>query len=306
MLTLSIFTVHRWFPGVLEEYVEETTEEGGILRTSVTRNIKESVFKEAEKSLEAKKLHHMNLTKDVETAIPASSTTPSEFTFDARASAPAFQQRGSGRRRRVRTSSTPVIGGDLFSPRILEDAPQADPVLPGISEKASTVTFAAETPEPNIRRRLIKTKSTPGKFFFVYYYFTSASFTYFVFPKQYIIAIESFIFTAHGKGGMFSQRYSMNTDASAPFADQNKVKIATSFTDAELIVHGQTYNISLAPTALNRIILSAKAREEADRRRSDNEINASLTNITNKDIRSRRERQMSFDNMLEGFVRKIG
>lgn len=174
MLTSSVFTVHRWFPGVLEEYVEETTEEGGVLRTSVTRNIKESVFKEAEKSLEAKKLHHMNLTKDVETAIPASSTAP-EFTFDTRASAPAIQQRG--RRRRVRTSSTPVIGGDLFSPRILEDAPQADPVLPGISEKASTVTFAAETPEPNImRRRLIKTKSTPGEFF-VYYCFTSALFT---------------------------------------------------------------------------------------------------------------------------------
>lgn len=117
--------VTRWFPGVLQEVVEETTHrENSTTSTSEVRynkggkSVREMLAKEATQVLESKRNVIMNATKDktasdirAELGLIEATPEPSKPVGDGVAPAPKTTTR---RRVRQKMRSTPVVGGSLF------------------------------------------------------------------------------------------------------------------------------------------------------------------------------------------------
>mmetsp|Transcript_27971 Transcript_27971/g.42849 ORF Transcript_27971/g.42849 Transcript_27971/m.42849 type:complete len:809 (+) Transcript_27971:202-2628(+) len=108
--------VQRWFPGVVEEIVEETVENVRKSQTKTQFSVEDRVLKEATDALEKKRQMQTNLTKEKsvneimkELDIPDPAglmADPSGLGTIAEGNRP--------KRRRQKMRSTPVVGGGLF------------------------------------------------------------------------------------------------------------------------------------------------------------------------------------------------
>jgi len=247
--------VHRWFPGIVEEMIEETTvgEDGSLLTVKRKEiNVRERILQEAEKKLEEdKNMQTMaTLPTPIEETLEAGGLKEGPSTVSFANVKPQLGRRKPSRRR---MSSTPVIGGDLFG-AVPEDSPVVD-ISTGPDFVRSNMKTIEEVPsvpgQSARRRRILKTKSTPST-----------------------------------GGDMFNEPVNVLTRPSA--RDQT----------TNLMIGGQTYNVIVDPEVIRQIIADSGAGSQIDRTK---------TPLLPKDIRTgrrQRERVVSFDKMLGGFIRK--
>ena len=131
--------VQRWFPGVVEEIVENTDEKQ-------SKNIRHRLLQEASTRLERKAQLQLNATKDktYEELMGDAPTEAEEKVEDAptgvdlkplEAPVPKDQPKARPRRRtRHKTHSTPVVGGGLFGEQVEARSGRDEPKFRRISD----------------------------------------------------------------------------------------------------------------------------------------------------------------------------
>lgn len=279
--------VHRWFPGVIEEIVEEITEveENGIIitRTKKKVNLKQEIASEVASLLEKKKEMQLKATtgrnasdilgKNGQSAEPANGSTAVEQPKVAKPAAP--------RRKMVKTRSTPVIGGDLFSQQTPSiPATVVESKLPAIDEDQDIVVelppnmSSPSTVKPKTRTVRIKSKSTN--------------------------AIGGGLFgddgsTSPASSGVGGREVPLNMEG--PIFRYGKPLAAAKEVEAQLIVDGGTYKIIVNQGALSRIMKDAETSQRFS--------SAHPARLAPRDLRYRGTQQkVSYDTALEGFVRR--
>jgi len=117
--------VTRWHPGVVTEIVEELDTGTGESEVQHKISVSDKILKEAQTMLESKQKLQLTATQDrtveeiLNTGIPVESIPPPEVKNADPVAATKVAKR---RNRRVRTMSTPVIGGDLFAGKTANSA----------------------------------------------------------------------------------------------------------------------------------------------------------------------------------------
>mmetsp|Transcript_13192 Transcript_13192/g.18670 ORF Transcript_13192/g.18670 Transcript_13192/m.18670 type:complete len:807 (-) Transcript_13192:178-2598(-) len=101
--------VQRWFPGVVEEIVEETVENTRVSQTRTQFSVEDRVLKEATDALEKKRQIQTNLTKEKSVG-----EIMKELDVPELAGLGTIAEGSRPKRRRQKMRSTPVVGGGLF------------------------------------------------------------------------------------------------------------------------------------------------------------------------------------------------
>jgi len=290
--------VHRWFPGVIEEIVEEIieTEEDGSIVTKTLRkvNLKQEIASEAATLLEKKKEMQLKATKerDVKDILGENGKVDEKKTTkDSATSATVVQPKvtdtpATTRRIRVRTMSTPVIGGDLFasepvSRSLNSSITKSTKPLPSIDESQdvevqlpSTLTATTTvTPAQPSRKIRIKSKSTN--------------------------ALGGGLFGEESKSSSSSTvgGGEMSLNLQGPLFKYSKHSVPAKDVEAQLIVDGKNYNIVLNRTALSRIIRDTETVQRLSAEQP--------ARLSNRDLRYRGAREkVPLDTVLEGIVRR--
>jgi hypothetical protein len=263
--------VHRWFPGVVEEIVEETTIVDGVLTTRYSKNVsvQDQLMNEAQSKLEASKSMQLAVTmeKTVEQIreeqgdVEAGGAAP-EGLVGAAVFAPP--QRRS--RMRKKTNSTPVVGGDMFCPvQGIEAVPSvayqpSSPALPStIQEDSAMENGDMDGSAARRSARRIKTRSTP--------------------------ATGGDLFgggAAPAPGGFSTVGKTRTTfNIASPSVQSGGLNVA------ELLIGGKLYRVILNDEMKDSVLKDARLMRE---------------NVSS--LKKKASEPPSFDTMLTGFVRK--
>jgi len=256
--------VHRWFPGIVEEIVEETImDEDGTIRTIHKKeiNVRERILQEAQMLMEEDKQKMLSATKEktVEEIV-------GKVTFAKDSSMPEASENKIGgptprRRTRHKTFSTPIVGGaDMFAESATENLPEGTTsveiptLVKKVKPEVSTLTLIAEEPsqssQPNttVRKRRIKTMSTPAS------------------------------------GGVFA------TNSRSSLVNFGGKKSPKKEQTVKVIIDGNVYNVLLKSSAVDRIVASSTMSQIAPE-----DISVSRYAI---------DPHASVDTKLGGFVRR--
>merc|ERR1712151_530005 len=289
--------VHRWFPGVIEEIVEEVieTEEDGIIVTKTQRkvNLKQEIASEAATLLEKKKEMQLKATKerDVKDILGENTNgkdgTDENKTTTTTSTTVVQSELGSlptTRRKRVKTRSTPVIGGDLFA---------SQPATMTSSFTKSKAPMPSIDEDQNVEVKLPSTIISPS---------TTAT------PAQQTrkVRIKSKSTNAIG-GGLFGDESKssspaigggeMSLNLEGPLFKYSKQSVPARDVEAQLPVDGKNYKIVLNRTALSRIIRDTETVQRLGAERP--------ARLSTKDLRYRGAREeVPLDTVLEGIVRR--
>lgn len=152
--------VHRWFPGVLEEMFEETTqkEDGTIVVKHLKGvDIKKTIAMEANQKLEESKDKQMNVTKQRDVSEIIAERNDTEVSEELKTDESTIGTTTGSLTRRMKTFSTPVIGGDLFADKLNTMTRYPGPNLQTIREPRDIEV--PPTPSKNPRSHLVKSRS---------------------------------------------------------------------------------------------------------------------------------------------------